>query len=267
MPPAKPRTANNPVHDNGAHLGGAARRGAGNGRTNRSAMANWQAEPVGRVAAPLRDQVLDVVRQAILNFELPPGQRLVERNLVEQLAVSRATVREVLALLSSEGLVTVIPQKGAIVSVLTPAEAADIYEMRATLEALAVQRFVERANAQQVRDLRKALTAYEKSVRQGVGNAKSLSSKDAFYDVLLAGANSPPLAEMLTILQGRVRLLRATSLTVPGRSEEALAELTAVVEAIEAGEAKKAAQLSTKHVRNAARTGLTRLAEIENARN
>src|ERR1700742_4886022 len=75
---------------------------------------------IGRVAAPIRDQVLDVVRQGILDFQLKPGQRLIERELIEQLGVSRATVREVLSRLVAEGLVTIIPQRGAIVSVLTP---------------------------------------------------------------------------------------------------------------------------------------------------
>ena len=111
----------------------------------------WTAGPVHRVAAPLREQVFDVLRQAILDADLQPGQRLIERQLVEDLGVSRTTVREVLARLASEGLVTVIPQRGAIVSVLSSAEAADIYEMRIALESLAVERFVERAAPEQVR--------------------------------------------------------------------------------------------------------------------
>jgi DNA-binding GntR family transcriptional regulator len=219
-------------------------------------------QPVGRVAAPLRDQVLSVLRQAILNFEIRPGQRLIERKLVEELDVSRATVREVLARLASEGLVTVIPQRGAIVAVLSAAEAADIYEMRVALEVLAVQRFVERATPAQVRDLRKALTGYEKAVRQGSDTTRELRAKDAFYEALLAGAASPPLAEMLTMLQGRVRLLRATSLSVPGRAAESVRELGQIVEAIEAGDARKAAQACAAHIRNAARTGMNRLTEI-----
>ena len=72
---------------------------------------------VGRVAAPLREQVVDVLRQAILDFRLKPGQRLIERELIEQTGVSRTTIREVLRQLAAEGLVTTIPQKGAIVVV------------------------------------------------------------------------------------------------------------------------------------------------------
>ncbi|WP_432839784.1 GntR family transcriptional regulator [Dactylosporangium sp. CA-092794] len=227
------------------------------------AAADWSVSPVGRVAAPLRDQAITVLRQAILNFEIRPGQRLIERKLVEELEVSRATVREVLARLASEGLVTVIPQRGAIVSVLSAAEAADIYEMRVALEVLAVQRFVERASPQQVRELRRALTGYQRAVRQKAGGTnRDLQAKDGFYEVLLAGADSPPLAQMLTILQSRVRLLRATSLSVPGRAEVSVRELTEIVDAIEAGDVQRAARACTTHVRNAARTGMNRLAEL-----
>jgi DNA-binding GntR family transcriptional regulator len=227
--------------------------------------SSW-ATPVGRVAAPLREQVLGILRQAILDFELRPGQRLIERELVEQLDVSRATIREVLALLVSEGLVTVIPQKGAIVSVLSASEAADIYEMRQSLEALAVRRFVERATPDEVRQLRDSLEALEKASDDDTDRLAELRAKDAFYNVLLAGANSPPLTSILTTLQGRVRVLRATSLSVPGRAQQAVRELRRVVELIEAGDAAGAAAACAEHVHNAAQTGLSRLADFEQSK-
>src|SRR5690348_15344785 len=94
------------------------------------------ASQMSRVAAPLRDQVSSALRQAIVERELPPGQRLVERELVDRLQVSRATVRESLRELEAEGLVTVIPQRGAVVATISLQEAADIYEARAAIESL-----------------------------------------------------------------------------------------------------------------------------------
>ena len=182
--------------------------------------AVWPRSPIGRVAAPLRDQVLEVVRQGILDFQLRPGQRLIERELIEQLGVSRATVREVVTRLASEGLITIIPQRGAIVTVLSVEEAADIYEMRVALEALAVHRFVERATPEQVSEIRAAFNELEAIPPGDAGNRERLRAKDAFYTVLFKGAASPPLTQMLTMLQGRVRLLRWTSLSSPGRPAE-----------------------------------------------
>lgn len=225
----------------------------------------WPHAPIGRVAAPLRDKVLQVVRQGILDFRLRPGQRLIERELMEQLGVSRATIREVVAQLASEGLVTNIPQRGAIVSVLSPEEAADIYEMRVSLEALAVQRFVERATDEQVTALRGTFEELKAASTGDGDHLAELRGKDAFYAVLFAGAASGPLTQMLTMLQGRVRLLRWTSLSAPGRVANTLKEIGAIVEAIEARDAKRAAAASATHVRNAARTALARMKDMDPA--
>lgn len=221
----------------------------------------WPPAPIGRVAAPLRDQVLDIVRQGILDFRLRPGQRLIERELMEQLGVSRATVREVIGRLASEGLVTNIPQRGAIVSVLTEEEAADIYEMRVSLEGLASHRFIERATPQQVAELRAAFEEYVVAAPNETDTRDRLRTKDAFYNVLFEGAASGPLTEILVMLQSRVRLLRSTSLSVPGRAEETVREMRAIVEAIEAKDSQAAAEACARHVRNAAATALAHMAE------
>ena len=221
---------------------------------------SWSDASIGRVAAPLRDQVFGVLRQAILDFSLKPGQRLIEREIIEKLEVSRTTVREAIGRLAAEGLVTIIPQKGAVVSVLTVEDARDVYEMRASLESLAVRRFVERATPEQVRWLRSSLHDIERAVEATVHTHEELRVKDEFYKVVFAGAASPVLVQILTGLQGRVQALRAMSLSVPGRSAEMVEEIRAVVEAIEDGDATRAASACETHVRNAARTGLARLA-------
>lgn len=221
----------------------------------------WPPAPIGRVAAPLRDQVLEVVRQGILDFRLRPGQRLIERELIEQLGVSRATVREVIARLTSEGLVTNIPQRGAIVTVLSEEDTADIYEMRVALEVLATRRFIERATPQQVTELRKAFDGYAAVAVADDDNRERLRAKDGFYKVLFDGAASEPLTQMITMLQSRVRLLRWTSLSVPGRAEETVNEIWAIVEAIEKKDLDAAAEACARHVRSAAATALARIAE------
>src|SRR5690606_28144848 len=224
----------------------------------------WPGTPIGRVAAPLRDQVLDVLRQAILDFKLRPGQRLIERELMEQLGVSRATVREVVGRLTSEGLLTTIPQKGTIVAVLSIREAADIYAMRASLEALAARQFVERSSPHQVKALREAFEAFVQIDEAGeAGDLARLRAKDAFYKVLLEGADNVPLTQTLTGLQSRVRLLRRTSLSVQGRINSTIEEIRKVVEAIEAGDGAAAAEASADRVRNAAAAALARMEQTE----
>lgn len=215
---------------------------------------------VGRVAAPLRDQVLEIVRGAILDFRYKPGQRLIERELIEQIGVSRTTIREVLRELDAEGLVTTIPQKGAIVVVPTPAEAADLYDVRGSLEALAARRFVERASGDQLVALRRAVEDFADAVDSGADTLALLHAKDAVYDVLLDGANSAAIRSMLGGLQARVRMLRFASLSQPGRPAVAVLEMRGLCDAVEARDGDAAAAACVSHLEHAARTGIDAVA-------
>jgi DNA-binding GntR family transcriptional regulator len=226
-----------------------------------NALKQWDAVPIGRVAAPLREQVIEAIRNAIFDFQLRPGQRLIERELIEQFGVSRTTIREALRDLVSEGLVTVVPQKGAIVRAPSAEEAADIYDLRAHLESLAVQRFVARASDEQLVALRATVDEFAEQCRRDPSDTRSLlRAKDAFYDTLVEGAGSEVLKQLLGGLQARVRLLRATSLGAAGRPTSTAAELGAVMDAVERRDGESAAELCVQHVRNASATALRNLA-------
>ncbi len=223
-------------------------------------LEQWDFAPIGRVAAPLREQVIDAMRNAIFDFQLRPGQRLIERELIDRFGVSRTTIREALRDLASEGLVTVVPQKGAIVSAPSAEEAADIYDVRAHLESLAVQRFVTRASDEQVTALRATVDKLaEESKRDPTDTLALLRTKDAFYDALIEGAGSEVLKQVLGGLQARIRVLRATSLGVTGRPVSTANELGAVMDAIERRDGDSAAELCARHVRNASATALRNL--------
>ncbi|WP_028936443.1 GntR family transcriptional regulator [Pseudonocardia spinosispora] len=211
---------------------------------------------IGRIAAPLREQVLDGLRNAILGFELKPGQRLVERELIEQTGVSRATIREALRELTAEGLVVTVPQKGAVVYSPSPEEARDLYAVRGALEALTVRRFIERAGSAQHDRLRATVTTLEADVAAGADMPQLLRTKDLFYEALLAGAASPTVEQILAGVQARVRLLRATSLSRPGRAAIMAGEMRALVDAITARDVQLATRLCTEHLEHAAAAGI-----------
>jgi DNA-binding GntR family transcriptional regulator len=216
-----------------------------------------------RVAAPLREQVLELLRNDIVEQRLRPGHRLIERELIEQIGVSRTTVREVLRQLAAEGLVTTIPQKGAVVATPTREEAQDLYEVRAVLEALAARRFAQRASADQLSALRRAFTAFEELTNEGAGIPELLRAKNVFYDVLLEGSRNAPIHSILSGLRARIAMLRTTSLSEEGRPAQALAEIRELVEAIEAADPERAAAAAAHHVEQAARTALGALAGSE----
>ncbi|MFC7787956.1 GntR family transcriptional regulator [Microbacterium sp. MAHUQ-60] len=231
--------------------------------TTNSLAETWKAAPMGRVAAPLREQVIAALRQAILDFQLKPGQRLVERELIEQLGVSRTTIREALRELTSEGLVTVVPQRGAMVTAPSLDDAVDLYEVRASLESLVVQRFVERATDDEVTRLHDTVEDLAALASETDDIRAILAAKDRFYAVLIAGAGSSALQQLLEGIQARVQVLRATSLSEAGRAPEVVRELRAVVEAISARDAERASRLCAEHVRAAAATALSSLRQAE----
>jgi DNA-binding GntR family transcriptional regulator len=215
------------------------------------------ASQIGRVAAPLRTQVLDVLREAILTMRFAPGQRLIERELIDLTGVSRTTIREALRELAAEGLVRTIPQKGAVVVALSPGEAAELYEIREVLEGHLAKRFVERASDAQVIALRRAFTELEDVVERGGGTLDVLRAKDHLYDILLDGAGNSALRANLSQIHARVSLLRAGSLSAdPGRPAESVAELRRLVEAAEARDPEAATSAMTAHIRSAAHLGI-----------
>jgi DNA-binding GntR family transcriptional regulator len=210
-------------------------------------------------ASLLREQVAGALRQGIVDMRLRPGERLVERELVQSTGVSRATVREALRQLAAEGLVTVIPQRGAVVAAPTPAEAAQLYEVRATLEGLAGRLFATRASDDDVRALRERFEDIRRAADEPDGTSGVLMAKNRFYEVLMRGADNPTLDAVLTPLQARITVLRATSLSQPGRSAAAVVEIGAIVAAIEARDPDAASAACVYHVTQAAQSAVDAL--------
>lgn len=211
---------------------------------------------VQRVLPPVRAQVVDNLRQAILSRQFKPGQRLIERELVEATGASRTSVREALRELGAEGLVTAIPNKGTIVTEMSRDEAGQIYELRSGLEALAGRLFVQRASDAEVAELREQFTAIEEAYSDGVG---ALAAKDAFYAVLFRGAGNEPLRQVIAGLHARVSYLRAFSLSRPGRLQRSLRELRDIMDAVEARDADAVARACSTHVEQAGLAGLDAL--------
>ena len=99
---------------------------------------------------PLRDVVFQTLRQAILKGELQPGERLMEIKLAETLGVSRTPIREAIRKLELEGLVVMIPRKGAAVANITEKDTKDVLEVRRTLEMFAVEVACDRITEEQL---------------------------------------------------------------------------------------------------------------------
>jgi len=205
---------------------------------------------VVRNTITLRQQVLEVLRGAILNFQFKPGDRLIERELCEMTGVSRTSVREALRHLESEGLVQNLPNKGPMVATVTAAEAREIFEVRRVLEGLAARLFAERAGAPEHAALDAAMAALEQAFATADVH-EILKATTAYYDVLLGGCGNEVIRRMIALLQARVTFLRATSISQPGRAPASLAEMKRLTAALKSGQPDEAEAASTAHVERA----------------
>jgi GntR family transcriptional regulator, trigonelline degradation regulator len=210
---------------------------------------------IPKSAAPLRRQVLLELRQSIISGRLIPGERLVERELISMMGVSRTVIREALRQLESEGLVAIIPNKGPVVRKLTLEEAQDLYAIRAVLEGLAARLFTQHADETQVDQLDAALHGVADAFATG-DPERILETKNTFYDVLFAGARSQTLSSMIGMLHGRIRRWRAIGLSHPQRAverqQESIRNLRVMLKAVRARDARLAEQAIREDVQKAA---------------
>lgn len=202
---------------------------------------------VSKAETSLRYQVIMSIRHAIVSGVFSPGQRLPEKTLCEMTGVSRTLVREALRQLESERLIQVIPHRGPFVAEISPEEARSIYQLRAELEGLASELFAGNAGDAERAALREAFEGIRKAYASPEATVK-VDAKNRFYECLFDGAGNEPLAEMLRMVNTRVSLLRAKSLQAPGRTDDSLAELQSLMEALDARDPDRARAVSRDHV-------------------
>lgn len=210
----------------------------------------------------MRQQVEDQLRSAIISGVFAPGSHLSDRSLCEQFGVSRSIIREAVRLMEAEGLVTVVPYRGPFVAFLSAAEAAQVYEVRGVLEALAGEGFAQRASDDERAELRQI---YEElaAAKPESGRGVLLELKRRFYDVLLRGSRNAYVERMVGQLLNRNAQLRATSLSDPGRLPETVREIRRIVEAVERRDPEGAWQSCRDHVASAAAVALRILRQRE----
>jgi GntR family transcriptional regulator, trigonelline degradation regulator len=206
---------------------------------------------ITRTTAPVRIQIEHHLRQAILTGHFRPGERLIERELLELFGVSRTSLREALRSLEGYGLVINIPQKGVVVATMTAEEAEGIYQVRAAIEGLAGRLFAERASREQQAALQEALASVEVAL-QSARVPSLVAAKDHFYAVLLSGTNNRTMSAIADSLRDRIAWLRYLTLTQPGRASQSVAEMRQIRAAVLAADCDGASAACVAHVEAAA---------------
>lgn len=209
-----------------------------------------QAQRARRIRTPsLAQEAYEVLHRMIVRGELPPGGRLIEPVLCEQLGISRTPLREALKRLSSEGLVTPRRNRNAMVTRIDASELAHLFEAEAGIESLAVGLAAERMTNTEIKQLEALQERLERLLIKGDRDAY-FELNQRIHTLLVAGAKNPILEETHRNLLGRLERARYLALNRIGRWQESTDEHRAIVEALKARDGERARQLLGDHVRH-----------------
>jgi DNA-binding GntR family transcriptional regulator len=206
--------------------------------------------------APLRQKIIAALRRAIEMGVLKPGERLIEKDLCTQLNVSRTCLREALRELEAQRVIANSAVRGLMVTPITTEDAINIYRVRAELEALIAEQFIERADAADLKAFRDAAAGLNRAyLSQNLETI--LDAKKVYYDAFCAGAGNAVVFDLLMTLHLRTSQLRAASISRDERKSQSIAEVDALLAAITAGDVAAARAAARCHVENAARSSFT----------
>ena len=195
---------------------------------------------------PLRDVVFNTLRQAILRGELKPGERLMEIQLANKLGVSRTPIREAIRKLELEGLVLMIPRKGAEVAEITEKNMRDV---RKALEELAVQLACEKITAEEIEEMKKAAEEFRMILKNK--DITEIAEADVrFHDIIYMATDNQKLILLLNNLREQMYRYRVEYLKREEAHPQLIAEHAAIIEYISKGEKKAATDVMCKHIDN-----------------
>ena len=198
---------------------------------------------------PLRDVVFNNIRQAILRGELKPGERLMEIALANQLGVSRTPVREAIRMLELEGLVIMVPRKGAQVAQITIQDLNDVLEVRLGLEELAVRIACERMTEEELDALYQAVMEFEKKIDEN--NLSILAEADVkVHEIIYNGTHNQRLVQIINNIREQMYRYRVEYLKDEECRESLCEEHYALWEALSRRDSKGAVDAISVHIRN-----------------
>lgn len=211
---------------------------------------------------PLRDVVFNTLRQAILRGELKPGERLMEIQLAKRLGVSRTPVREAIRKLELEGLVLMVPRKGAEVAEITRQDLEDVLEVRTALEELAVRNACDHITDEQLQELKKANLEFKRAL-EGADLIACTEADMRFHEIIYGATNNRRLMQMLNNLREQMYRYRLEYLKDKRTHKTLLEEHDAIRRALKKHDKNKAGNAIRVHIDNQKRSILASLTEKE----
>ncbi len=210
----------------------------------------------------LRNQTYDIIKNMIILREIEPGKKINEEHIAKEIQVSRTPIREALCRLENEGIVTIIPRRGAFVSDLTENNVREILLIREVLEGLVVRLAVENMDAKTLQKLSKAIAKVSSIPEEDRDLVNYTRSEVDFHSILLSASNNQMLKNMMDMVNAHLQIIRLRTVVIPERAQKTVKEHQQILKAIEKGDAQSAEALMRKHVRSVRQVALKNIEAI-----
>ena len=197
---------------------------------------------------PLRDVVFNTLRQAILRGELKPGERLMEVQLANKLGVSRTPIREAIRKLELEGLVLMIPRKGAEVADITEKSLMDVLEVRKALEELAVQLCCDKITGKEIEELHRAADDFRRILKTSDDVTEIAEADVRFHDIIYQATDNARLVQLLNNLREQMYRYRIEYLKDVKARRSLVEEHDALWEALKERDLERAQMIMREHI-------------------
>ncbi len=197
----------------------------------------------------LKEEVYQRLKKGIINQEILPGMRLREEELAEKLGVSRTPIREAINRLHQEGMVVIIPRRGAYVARLTREEIIENLLIREVLEGLAARLAAENISASTLSEMHACITQFvDKDLMANIENYSQANVQ--FHKMIIAASKSKKLFSLIHNLFDQMDMVRLRTISIPGRAEKSLIEHLEIIDALEKGNGIRAEHLIRTHIQD-----------------
>jgi len=194
----------------------------------------------------LREKILETIRDAISSGALKPGEKVAEPELAERFGISRTPIREAFRQLESEGYLTVIPRKGAVVVSFSTKEVEEFYAIKSILEGYAANLACRNLTEKEI-DKLASINEKLRQLAEEDDIKHFFKIHNDFHELFRKAADNTKLDELISSLVGKFQRLRYASLSKPGRMKISVQEHNKIIEAFRARNAELAEQLVRKN--------------------
>ena len=201
----------------------------------------------------MKKRIYDTLREKIVTLRLPPGEPLIEEKLAKQFRVSRTPIREVLNRLNHEGLVELIPQKGAFVAKIGFTDAREIFQIREALEGIAAKISASRFTKEELDEFESALDTEDLEEAEKVGRK--------LHQSIVQKAENKRISGLIDMLRGQIERMYFFARNLPGREKRSLQEHREILQTLKMKNGKLAEKVMRKHMVSTLRTVIESLGE------